>query len=130
MAITVKDIQEKVFSTQASNGYDVVEVDDFLDAIAEQLTALTKENLLLKSANTQLENNLAEKEKALQAAAAQTPDYNEAGYFQNLQSTMRETLISAQRYADETKNNAQEAANKILAEANTAAESLRAKAES
>ena len=62
MAITVKDIQEKVFPTQAANGYDVEQVDDFLDAIAEQLTALIRENLLLKSQTAQLENELTAKE--------------------------------------------------------------------
>ena len=35
MAISVKDIQEKQFSTQASNGYNVEQVDDFLDELAE-----------------------------------------------------------------------------------------------
>ena len=40
MAIRVRDIQEKEFSTQAANGYDVEQVDDFLDELAEQLADL------------------------------------------------------------------------------------------
>ena len=38
MAISVKDIQEKEFPTQA-NGYAVEQVDDFLDEIAAQTSA-------------------------------------------------------------------------------------------
>ena len=37
MAISVKDIQEKQFPTQASDGYNVEQVDEFLDEIADQL---------------------------------------------------------------------------------------------
>lgn len=121
MAITVKDIQEKVFPLQASNGYDVEQVDDFLDAIAEQLAVLTRENLLLKSQTAQLENELAAKEKALNEAMNVSPDYNEEGYFKNLQSTMRDTLISAQRVADDTvaaaKAEAEKTVNDAIAEA-------------
>ena len=40
MAITVKDIQEKEFGTQASGGYNIEQVDDFLDEISEQMAAL------------------------------------------------------------------------------------------
>ncbi|NLG26194.1 MAG: DivIVA domain-containing protein, partial [Clostridiales bacterium] len=36
MAITVKEIHEKEFSRQV-RGYNIDEVDDFLDAIASQL---------------------------------------------------------------------------------------------
>ncbi|MBQ9952611.1 MAG: DivIVA domain-containing protein [Clostridia bacterium] len=117
MAITVKDIQEKVFPTQAMNGYDVEQVDDFLDEITEQLSALIRENLLLKGQITKLEEEVAAKDQQL----ASSPDYNEEGYFKNLQSTMRDTLISAQRVADDTvasaKAEAEKTVNDALAEA-------------
>jgi len=129
MAITVKDIQEKVFPIQASNGYDVEQVDDFLDAIAEQLAVLTRENLLLKSQTAQLANELSAKEKALSEAAAATPDYNEEGYFKNLQSTMRDTLISAQRVADDTMSVAKAEAEKLVADAKAEAERVLTKAQ-
>ena len=57
MAITVKDIQEKIFPTQAANGYDVEQVDDFLDEIAVQLGALIRENLQLKVELQHQKNN-------------------------------------------------------------------------
>ena len=53
MAISVRDIQEKEFSTQATGGYDIDQVDDFLDEIAEQMSALVRENLEL---NQQIKN--------------------------------------------------------------------------
>ena len=112
MAITVKDIQEKVFPTQSVNGYDVEQVDDFLDEIAVQLGALIRENLQLKAQAAKMEEELAAKEKAL----ANVPDYNEEGYFKNLQSTMRDTLISAQRVADDTISVAKAEAEKLMAD--------------
>ena len=129
MAITMRDIQEKVFSTQTANGYNVEEVDDFLDAITEQLAALTRENLQLQHQNNKLESELAAKEQALTEAAAQTPDYNEAGYFKNLQSTMRDTLISAQRVADDTVAAAKAEAEKALNDAIAESDKILAKAD-
>ena len=102
MAISVKDIQEKVFPTQPTGGYNIEQVDDFLDEISEQLGALVRENIALNSELSKLSDALEEKERALIEAQAKTPDYNEAGYFKNLESAMRESLIGAQRLADET----------------------------
>lgn len=130
MAISVKDIQEKVFPTQASNGYDVEQVDDFLDEIAEQLSALIRENLLLKGETNKLEQELAAKEKALQDAVSKTPDYNEEGYFKNLQSAMRDTLISAQRVADETLSAAKSEADRLAADSKAEADRIVEKARS
>ena len=130
MAISVKDIQEKVFPTQASNGYDVEQVDDFLDEIAEQLSALIRENLLLKGETNKLEQELAAKDKALQEAVSKTPDYNEEGYFKNLQSAMRDTLISAQRVADETLSAAKSEADRLAADSRAEADRIVEKARS
>ena len=128
MAISVKDIQEKVFPTQASNGYDVEQVDDFLDEIAEQLSALIRENLLLKGQANKLEEELDAKEKALKDAISKTPDYNEEGYFKNLQSAMRDTLISAQRVADETISAAKAEADRLSANSKAEADRVLEKA--
>jgi DivIVA domain-containing protein len=74
MAISVRDIQEKEFATQATGGYNIEQVDDFLDEISEQLAALVRENL-----------ELGQKVQALQAdvkaVEAKVPDYNEKDYF-------------------------------------------------
>ena len=79
MAISVKDIQEKVFPTQPTGGYNIEQVDDFLDEISEQLGALVRENIALNSELSKLSDALEEKERALAEAQSKTPDYNEAG---------------------------------------------------
>ena len=109
MAISVRDIQEKEFATQAKNGYNVEEVDDFLDEIAEQLSALVRENLELKK-------------QAAEEAAKKTPEYNEKVYFDNLQKSMREAMIGAQRIADETKAEAETQAAQVKADAQAQAD--------
>lgn len=124
MAISVKDIQEKVFPTQTNGGYNVEQVDDFLDEISEQLSALIRENLALTAQIDKLDAELNEKSKALDEAVAKTPDFNEAGYFKNLESAMRESLIGAQRLADETAANAKAEADRLVSEATAEAERL------
>ena len=122
MAISVKDIQEKEFSTQAADGYNVEQVDDFLDELAEQLGSMVRESLALTNQVKQLESELA----ALKAEKAdmekKLPDYNENGYFRNLESAMRESLIGAQRIADETITEAKKKAQQTVADANAKAE--------
>ena len=122
MAISVRDIQEKEFAIQAKNGYNVEEVDDFLDEIAEQMAALVRENLEMKK-------QAAEMEAELEAAKKQTPDYNEKVYFENLQKSMREAMIGAQRIADQTKAEAEAQAAQTKAEAEELANATLAKAQ-
>ena len=117
MAISVRDIQEKEFATQAKGGYDVEEVDDFLDEIASQLAKLVHENLELNKQVTALEADVEAAKKAAEEAEKKTPDYNEKSYFENLQKSMREAMIGAQRIADETKAEAQAQAEQTIAEA-------------
>ena len=122
MAISVKDIQEKVFSTQASNGYNVEQVDDFLDELAEQLGTLIRENLALNGQVKQLEEQLASAKSEKAEMEKKLPDYNESGYFKNLESAMRESLIGAQRIADETVAEANKKAELTIADATAQAE--------
>jgi len=58
MAITVRDIQDKQFGIQASGGYTIEEVDDFLDEIADQMRALVRENLEMKQKIAGLEGDV------------------------------------------------------------------------
>ena len=46
--ITAQDIREKTFD-KAFNGYNMSQVDEFLDEIAADLTAMAKESASLKS---------------------------------------------------------------------------------
>ena len=122
MAITVRDIQEKEFSTQAANGYDVEQVDDFLDELAEQLGAMMRESAALKEQVKALETSLAAAEATNAEMEKKLPDYNENGYFKNLESAMRESLIGAQRIADETVSEANKKAQQAIDDANAQAE--------
>ena len=124
MAITVRDIQEKEFFTQETGGYNIEQVDDFLDEIAEQMGVLIRENLDLNERLRQMDGELLAAQKAAEDAAARTPDYNEKDYFQNLQSAMRESLIGAQRIADETIEEASQKAQKLLSDAQAEAEKV------
>lgn len=119
MAISVKDIQEKEFATQATGGYNVEQVDDFLDELAEQLGTLARENLALSGQVKQLEEDLNAKKAELEN---KTPDYNEGDYFKNLENAMRESLIGAQRIADETVAEANKKAQQTIDDANAQAE--------
>ena len=129
MAISVRDIQEKEFGTQATGGYNIEQVDDFLDEISEQMATLVRENMELNKQIKGLEADVQAARSAAAAAEAKMPDYNEKSYFANLQNAMRESLIGAQRIADETleeanrklcdmaKKAATETLNRVLLEA-------------
>ncbi len=124
MAISVRDIQEKEFGTQASGGYNIEQVDDFLDEISEQMATLVRENLELNKQIKSLESDVKAARQAAEAAEAKTPDYNEKGYFANLQSAMRESLIGAQRIADETLEDANRKAQKTVGDAQVQADQI------
>ena len=112
MAISVKDIKEKDFSAQ-KHGYSIEEVDDFLDEIADQVSELIRENFALKN-ELQAAQEAASEQVAVQQEAPAAID--DQGYFNDLQNAMRESLINANRIAEETRKAAeQEAANKISA---------------
>ena len=124
MAISVRDIQEKEFGTQASGGYNIEQVDDFLDEISEQMATLVRENLELNKQIKTLEGDVKAARQAAEAAEAKTPDYNEKGYFANLQNAMRESLIGAQRIADETLEEANRKAQKTVSDAQAQADQI------
>ena len=47
--ITAQDIREKTFEKSRIGGYDMAAVDDFLEILADDITASQKENAVLKS---------------------------------------------------------------------------------
>lgn len=47
--ITAQDIREKTFEKARIGGYDMASVDDFLEELADDITAYQKENTVLKS---------------------------------------------------------------------------------
>ena len=138
MAITVRDIRSKQFTTQRS-GYNKDEVDDFLDELADQLEELIKENLSL--AKQLKERPVVESEPVIiekpveivkreepkhevAPVAAADSAYDEPSYFKNLETTLRETLINAQRIADETVAEARKKSKQMVASAEEQANAM------
>ena len=140
MPISVKDILEKEFSTQKRDGYNVEEVDNFLDDISDQLSVLIRENLALTEQNKALqeENERLSMAASMQAeapavepapapvpvaaaiaepAVSTEPAYDGPSYFNNLEIAMRDTLVNAQRIADDTVAEARKKAQELISSA-------------
>ena len=126
MPISVKDIKEKDFTAQ-KHGYAIEEVDDFLDEIAEQVSEIIKENLLLKDKLAKVESAPPPAPVVIQKESAK-PDIDDEGYFKNLESAMRDSLINAQRIAEETKKKADKEAQDAVSNARAKAEAMMAEA--
>lgn len=129
MLISVKDIEEKTFDIVTENGYSMEQVDDFLDELAGQWTELIRENLALSEQIKQLQQSVAEAQAATAEMEKRLPDYNEKAYFKNLESAVRESLIGAQRIADETVSEAKRQAQQTVDDANAAAQKTTADAQ-
>ena len=92
--LTPLDIENKKFQKQMMNGYNVDEVDDFLDEITADYEKLYKENSEL---NAEIERSKADLEK-----------------YKNIEDTLQNTLVMAQKTADDIKTNAQDEADNII----------------
>ncbi len=69
--ITAQDIREKTFEKSRLSGYDMASVDDFLEDLANEITAAQKENTVLKSKMKVLVDKIEEyraNEEALNSA--------------------------------------------------------------
>ena len=88
------------------------------------MAVLVRENLELNRQIKTLEAEVQAARVATEAAEAKTPDYNEKSYFQNLQNAMRESLIGAQRIADETLEDANRKAQKTVGDAQAQADQI------
>ena len=66
MSIKVDEIRSKRFKTER-NGYNLNEVDDFLDALADQTEDLARENVRLTEEAKALKEQLADLNKTLEA---------------------------------------------------------------
>ena len=92
--LTPLDIENQKFSKQMVNGYNVDEVDDFLDEITIDYEKLYKENSELKSKVEEINNTLEK--------------------YKNIETTLQSTLMMAQTTAEEVKSVAQKEADQIL----------------
>ena len=119
MALTPEDIQSKTFK-EKYKGYDVDEVDEFLDELTERLSDLLAENSRLNERISYLESTGG---TAVEAAPAPMPEPTPVaapvptqpeGYDPDL---LNRTLLTAQRAADETLAAAQSEADQLVADA-------------
>ena len=104
MRITPMDIRQQQFTVRMFRGFDVQEVDSFLEDVAQDYEALIKENALLKEQLQILEDRtrgLEDREKVLQ-----------------------QTLVTTQQLTEEMKDGARREASLILREAELEGEKL------
>lgn len=95
--ITPLDIDNKKFAKQMVNGYNVEEVDDFLDELTIDYTKNYKEVTELRAKVEELNNSLVQ--------------------YKTIESTLQNTLVMAQSTAEEVKNVAKQKADQIIEEA-------------
>ena len=95
--ITPLDIENKKFAKQVMNGYSVDEVDDFLDDLTIEYEKLFKENAEYKNDIVRLKEDME--------------------HYKAIESTLQNTLVMAQKTADDVKNIAKQQADQIVNEA-------------
>mgnify|MGYP001625084876 FL=1 len=102
--ITPLDIENKRFSKQVVNGYNVEDVDDFLDELVEDYGKNYKD---LAEANEKIEKLT-----------------NDLEQYRNIEATLKNTLVVAQSTADEVKSVAKQQAEQIINDAKAQAEEI------
>lgn len=108
MKITPNDIQHKQFPVRF-RGFDVEEVYAFLEVVREQMEDLMNENAFLKENIFRVEKQLKE--------------------YKDMETTLRETLITAQQLVEDYKTNARKEAEIVIREAELKAETMHRDAE-
>jgi len=94
--LTPLDIENKRF-TRTLKGYNVEEVDDFLDELTIEYEKLYRENAEMKSSLETMEKNIE--------------------HYKNVENTLQNTLIMAQSAAEDIKAMAQKQAEQIVKDA-------------
>lgn len=97
MRLTPLDIRQQQFTVRMFRGFDPAEVDAFLEDVAEDYEALLKENTLLKE-------QLAGHEERSRGVV-------------EIEKTLKDTLVTTQRLAEEMKENARREAQLLLRDA-------------
>ena len=107
MKITPLDIQQQQFKTRF-RGFDIREVDAFLEQMAETVENLQKEN-----------QNLGDEVRRLEL---------EIQGYRKREETFKRALLNSQKVLDQMKDNARKSAELIIAEAEVKAEKILNKA--
>lgn len=96
--ITAQDIREKTFEkAKFNNGYDMSSVDEFIEELANEITAAQKENSVLKS--------------KMKVLAAKIEEYR------GNEEALQQALLSAQKLALQIESDARARADAMIAEA-------------
>jgi cell division initiation protein len=103
MRITPLDIQQKQFPMKI-RGFDVEEVYAFLEVVREEMEDLLRENASLKESVQRLETQIKE--------------------HKDMETTLRETLLTAQQMVEDYKTNARKEAELVVKEAEVRAEAI------
>ncbi|SMD02554.1 cell division initiation protein [Desulfocicer vacuolatum DSM 3385] len=103
MGITPAVIQQKEFSTRF-RGFDIREVDTFLEEVAQELTRLNDKIKIMDAERHRL-------------------DLENRGYRER-ENTMKHIMVKSQQVIDEMKKNASKSAESIIADAETQAEKI------
>lgn len=97
--LTPLEIENKKFSKQMVNGYNVEEIDEFLDLVTEEYEKIYKENTELRKKTEELNEDLV--------------------HYRTIENTLQSTLLMAQSTAEEVKNVARQQAEQIITDAQT-----------
>jgi cell division initiation protein len=103
MRITPLDIQQKQFA-QRFRGFDMEEVDSFLELIREEMEELLRENANLREEARRFEKQLKE--------------------YKNMETTLRDTLVKTQELVEEYKTTAKKDAELLRKEAELQADEI------
>lgn len=101
--LTPQEVSERAFPKASFGGYNMGQVDEFLDLLTADYTALYNENAVLKNKMKVLVEKVEE--------------------YRSTEEAMRKALMTAQRMADEMVQEAEKKKNAILQEAEEAAKS-------
>jgi|ERR1700690_547536 cell division initiation protein len=104
MRITPLDIQQKTFPTQMLRGFEQEEVYSFLELVREEMEELLRENASLKEQLSRADSQLQE--------------------FNNMNSTLRDTLVTTQQMVEEYKANSRKEADLIIREAESRSDEI------
>ena len=104
MRITPLDIQKKTFPTQMLRGFEQEEVYSFLELVREEMEELLRENASLKEQLSRADSQLQE--------------------FNNMNSTLRDTLVTTQQMVEEYKANSRKEADLIIREAESRSDEI------
>jgi cell division initiation protein len=107
MKISPLDIKKQEFAKKFK-GYDPDEVDSYLQMVADELETVIRKNIELNQKMELLEGKLSN--------------------YTTIENVLQDTLLNSQKSAEETKNLAEEKADRIIVEAEMRAEKILAEA--